>query len=189
MVNLVSVAEISGPTPGRVHPRLIDVRTPSEFSSGHIAGAVNIPLDQIESCMADLPTGGPIVLICKSGLRARMAANLLAPCRNNTTVLDGGMDSWYRAGNSVVVASRTRWSLERQVRLVAGLLVLAGVAATLKFHPRWILLSGFIGLGLTFAGLTDFCPMGVLLSHMPWNKKSKLQANREANDQACVLKG
>jgi hypothetical protein len=116
-----------------------------------------------------------------------MAAALLAPCRSDTAVLDGGMDAWYRASQAVVVSSRTRWSLERQVRLVAGLIVLLGVAAALALDRRWIFLSCFVGLGLTFAGVTDICAMGELLVRMPWNRKSKLHAVRSAAGQSCEV--
>ena len=169
--------------------KLIDVRTPTEFAAGHISGALNVPLDQIEARLDDVDPASPVVLVCKAGSRARMASDLLAPCRQNTAVLAGGMDAWYRAGLPVVVSSRSRWSLERQVRLGAGLVVLIGVVASLLSSPRWIFLSGFAGLGLTFAGLTDFCPMGSLLARMPWNRTSKLRAIRDNTRTACELKG
>ena len=178
-------SEVAGLDPGQ---RLIDVRTPSEFAGGHIAGAINIPVDQIESRVADLDPGCPLVLVCKAGTRARMAADLIGPCRQNVSVLQGGMDAWYHAGLPVVVSSRVRWSLERQVRLIAGLIVLIGVAAAVTISPRWIYLSAFIGLGLTFAGLTDICAMAMLLARMPWNRNSKLTANRESGAAACALK-
>lgn len=72
-------------------------------------------------------------------------------------------------GLPVVASVKTRWSLERQVRLGAGLLVLAGVILGVLISAYWLLLSGFVGMGLTFAGLTDICPMGILLGKMPWN--------------------
>ncbi len=62
------------------------------------------------------------------------------------------------------------WSLERQVRFVAGLIVLAGTTLGLMVDFRWLGLSAFAGLGLTFSGLTDLCAMRALLARMPWNK-------------------
>ena len=168
--------------------QLVDVRTPSEFAAGHIAGAMNLPLDQIESRIADLRQDLPLILVCKAGTRARMAANLIAPCRENSVVLEGGMDAWYRAGRPVVTNVRTRWSLERQVRFVAGLLVLTGVSLSVWVSWKWTLLSGFVGAGLTFAGLTDICAMGLLLAKMPWNRHSKLKAIREREGLACVVR-
>src|SRR4029077_17437132 len=106
--------------------QLIDVRSPSEFASGHIPGAINIPMDQIESRLADLRPSAPIVLICQMGKRARMTADVLDPCRLQISVLEGGTNAWLQAGLPVVINVKTRWSLERQVRLGAGLLVLIG---------------------------------------------------------------
>jgi rhodanese-related sulfurtransferase len=151
---------------------LVDVRSASEFASGHIPGAVNIPMDQIEARVDDLDHNLPIVLICQTGKRARMTAGLLEPCGRQVAVLDGGTKAWINAGLPVVASVRTRWSLERQVRLGAGLLVLTGVILALTANQRWLFLCGFAGLGLTFAGLTDICAMGIILEKMPWNSRS-----------------
>jgi len=150
--------------------QLVDVRSASEFAAGHIPGAVNIPMDQIEARIADLSATVPLVLICQAGKRARMTAGLLEPCHREITVLEGGTNAWMQAGLPVVRSTKTRWSLERQVRLGAGVIVLCGAALALTVNPYWLFLSAFAGLGLTFAGLTDFCPMGELLQRMPWNR-------------------
>jgi len=152
---------------------LVDVRSGSEFASGHIPGAVNIPMDQIEARLDDLDRDLQIVLICQSGTRARITAGLLAPCQRQIAVLEGGTKAWIEAGLPVVASVRTRWSLERQVRLGAGLLVLTGAVLALTANLRWVYLCGFAGLGLTFAGLTDICAMGIILGKMPWNKLSQ----------------
>jgi len=151
---------------------LVDVRSNSEFASGHIPGAVNIPMDQIEARLDDLDRSLPIVLICQTGNRARMTAGLLEPCQRQVTVLEGGTKAWTHAGLPVVATVKTRWSLERQVRLGAGLLVLTGTILALAVDPRWIYLCGFVGAGLTFAGLTDICLMAFGLERMPWNRQS-----------------
>lgn len=151
---------------------LVDVRSSSEFASGHIPGAVNIPMDQIEARIDDLGVDRPIVLICQAGKRARMTAGLLEPCQRQISVLEGGTGAWIQAGLPVVASVRTRWSLERQVRLGAGLLALTGCILALTVNPRWVFLCGFVGLGRTFAGLTDICAMGIVLGKMPWNSRS-----------------
>lgn len=170
MNSTITVAEL------RAHPSalslLVDVRSGSEFAAGHIPEAVNIPMDQIEARLDDLPTSLPIVLICQTGTRARMTAGLLASCQREITVLEGGTKAWIDSGQPVVVNVKTRWSLERQVRLGAGLLVLTAAILALAANPLWVLLCGFVGLGLTFAGLTDLCPMAVILERMPWNRRS-----------------
>jgi len=148
----------------------VDVRSGSEFASGHIPGAINIPMEEIEARLDDLDLNLPIVLICQSGKRARMSSSLLEPCRRQITVLEGGTKAWIQSGFPVVASVRTRWSLERQVRLGAGLLVLAGAILALTANPLWVFLCGFVGLGLTFAGLTDICAMGIILGKMPWNR-------------------
>ena len=152
--------------------QLVDVRSPSEFAAGHIPGAVNIPMDQIEARLDDVSVTAPLVLICQAGKRARMTAGLLEPCHREITVLEGGTKAWTQAGLPLVSSTKTRWSLERQVRLGAGLLVLCGAALAFTVNTYWLLLSAFAGLGLTFAGLTDLCPMAELLQRMPWNRHS-----------------
>ena len=176
MTPTITVAEL------RNHPlpqaQLVDVRSPSEFASGHIPGAVNIPMDQIEARLDDLHAGAPLVLICQAGTRARLTAALLEPCQRHITILEGGTNAWLQAGLPVVASVKTRWSLERQVRLGAGLLVLAGAVLALAVNPNWLYLSAFVGLGLTFAGLTDICPMGIALGKMPWNGRSHCKVTR-----------
>jgi len=151
--------------------QLIDVRSSSEFDAGHIPGAVNIPMDQIEARVDDLHREFPIVLICQAGQRARITARLLEPCQRQIAVLEGGTKAWIEAGLPLITSVRTRWSLERQVRLGAGLLVLSGAVLALTVNPLWVFLCGFAGLGLTFAGLTGICAMGILLGKMPWNSR------------------
>jgi rhodanese-related sulfurtransferase len=148
----------------------IDVRSASEYATGHIPAATNIPLEQIDLRVDDLAQDELIVLICKGGTRARVAAARLGPCGKDLVVLAGGTDAWIDAGYPVVASVASHWSLERQVRLGAGLLVALGAALSALVDARWIYLTGFIGVGLTFAGLTDFCPMGMLLGKMPWNR-------------------
>jgi hypothetical protein len=143
-----------------------------------------MPLEQLESRLEDLGPH-PIVLICKAGKRARMAAGLLEPCRNDVTVLTGGTDAWIAAKFPVVASRKTRWSLERQVRLAAGLIALTGAVLSLSVSRWWLGLSAFVGLGLTFAGLTDICPMGFLLSAMPWNGPRQCGKRTEDLRKSC----
>jgi rhodanese-related sulfurtransferase len=148
----------------------LDVRSGSEFAAGHVPGAANIPLEELEARLDDVSAKVPVVLICKSGMRAGIAGGMLKQRRENVMVLNGGTEAWAKAGLPLVVNQGTRWSLERQVRLVAGLIMLVGVVLAITINFKWIYLSGFIGLGLTFAGLTDICAMGALLAKMPWNR-------------------
>ncbi len=171
MNSTISVSELRNQPPPQA--LLVDVRSGSEFASGHVPGAVNIPMDQIEARLDDLGRDLPIVLVCQGGKRARMTARLLEPCQRQVAVLEGGTKAWIDSGFPVVTSVKTRWSLERQVRLGAGSLALTGVILALTVNPLWVLLCGFVGLGLTFAGVTDICAMGIMLEKMPWNKPSQ----------------
>jgi rhodanese-related sulfurtransferase len=151
--------------------RIIDVRSPAEFEAAHIPGAYNVPLDQLGEHRDELArhVDAPVVLVCRSGSRASQAEQRLAAAgMGNVAVLDGGMLAWEAAGNEVNRGAQ-RWDLERQVRLVAGSLVLAGILASLVWPPARFL-SGAVGLGLTVAALTNTCAMGMLLAKLPYNR-------------------
>ena len=174
--------EIATITPKEVEDRrragrsvtLIDVRTPAEFREVHAEAARSVPLDVLDpATLAESRIGAsdePLYLICRSGSRARQACEKLraAGCTHVVNV-EGGMVAWERAGLPVVRGERTI-SLERQVRIAAGTLVLIGTALGAFVHPAFLGLSGFVGAGLVFAGVTDTCGMGLLLARMPWNQ-------------------
>lgn len=151
--------------------RLLDVRTPGEFAAGHIPGALNIPLDQLRAVADELarPHANTLVLVCQAGGRANSAREILtAAGGKKLVVLEGGMTAWNGAGG----ASRSRegrWTLERQVRLVAGTMVLAGVVLSTVWSPAKYF-SGMVGAGLAFAAITNTCAMGLLLGKLPYNR-------------------
>ncbi|NES15999.1 MULTISPECIES: rhodanese-like domain-containing protein [Micromonospora] len=152
-------------------PRLLDVRTPAEFETVHIPGAYNVPLDLLKEHREELRNhlDEDVVLICRSGARATQAEQALAGVGlPNLKVLNGGMLAW-QAANAPVKQGASRWDLERQVRLVAGSIVLASVLGSV-FVPglKWV--AGFIGAGLTFAAVTNTCAMGMMLSKLPYNR-------------------
>jgi rhodanese-related sulfurtransferase len=150
---------------------LVDVRSPAEFESIHIPGSYNVPLDQLSEHRAEFASvGGPVVLVCRSGMRARQAETILRDVNvPRLHVLDGGVGAWEQAGQAVV-RGRQAWSIERQVRAIAGGLVLLGTLGSVLVWQPLIYLSMFVGAGLLFAGLTDTCAMGMLLARMPWNR-------------------
>lgn len=152
--------------------RLIDVRTPAEFETVHIEGATLMPLDRLDPAHVRVFAGDLCVLVCHSGKRAAQARDKLAAAGcENLAVLEGGVAAWEQAGLPVKRGRQTL-SLERQVRIAAGLLVLTGVVLGTWVHPAFYGLSAFVGAGLTFAGLTDWCGMALLLAKMPWNQQS-----------------
>lgn len=169
----IEVSQLSALSEQTGKAQLVDVRSAGEFAAGHVPGSANIPLEEIEQRIGDLNSEQALVLICKGGTRAGIAADLLKDKRGNLAVLQGGTDAWAKAGFPLVVSTKSRWALERQVRLAAGLLVLSSVVVSLTVYPPMVSLAGLVGLGLTGAGLTDFCPMGILLAKMPWNRASK----------------
>jgi rhodanese-related sulfurtransferase len=150
--------------------QLVDVRSPTEFAAAHLPGAINIPLEQIELRTPDLDAHGPIILVCQAGTRAHWAHALLADSGKHLLVLEGGTDAWLKTGYPAVHNTAARWALERQVRLIAGFLVAMGVVLGIAVSRWWLILPGFVGCGLTFAGLTNLCLMGEALARLPWNR-------------------
>lgn len=152
---------------------LIDVRTPVEFREVHVAFARNVPLDQLDAAKLAAERNGtaqPLYVICRSGSRGKQACEkFLAAGNANVVNVEGGTQAWDQAGLPVV-RGKQAISLERQVRIAAGSLVLIGALLSHFAHPYWIILSGFVGAGLVFAGITDTCGMGMLLARMPWNQ-------------------
>ncbi|HSK27620.1 MAG TPA: rhodanese-like domain-containing protein [Jiangellales bacterium] len=152
-------------------PRVLDVRTPAEFETAHIPGAYNVPLDTLREHRTDLLThlDEDVVLVCRSGQRAAQAEESLAAAGlPNLRVLDGGMLAWESHG-APVRRGRARWDLERQVRLVAGSLVLLAVLGSLLVPGlQWV--AAAVGAGLTVAALTNTCAMGMVLSRLPYNR-------------------
>lgn len=155
--------------------KLIDVRSPGEYATGHVPQAANIPLEQVEMRLDDLG-GGPVALLCQSGNRAGMACEILADHHSELLIVEGGTQAWIQSGKPVVASSCTRWSLERQVRLIAGLMILAGTILAVTVSPVWVYLAMFVGAGLTFAGATNICGMASLLALLPWNQPAKVKA-------------
>lgn len=156
------------------HPktRLLDVRTPGEFDSQHIDAAYNVPLDTLAEHGAEIRAGvtDPIVLVCRSGQRARKAEEALrATGMSNLHVLDGGMAAWIAAGQPVREGKR-RMSLERQVRIAAGGLAAIGGILGVLVNPVFAVLPAVVGSGLVFSGVTDTCAMGTLLAWLPHNQ-------------------
>lgn len=152
---------------------LIDVRTPVEYRETHVTFARNVPLDRLDAAAIAAARNGatqPLYVICRSGSRAKQACErLIAAGYTHVVNVEGGTQSWDAAGLPVVRGKKTI-SLERQVRIAAGLLVLTGALLGYFAHPYWIALSAFVGAGLIFAGVTDTCGMGMLLAKMPWNQ-------------------
>ncbi len=153
---------------------LIDVRTPVEFREVHVSFARNIPLDQLDAAKVIEARNGssnePLYIICRSGGRSLQACErFLRAGYTNVVNIEGGTLACQTVGLPLSQGEKAI-SLERQVRITAGTLVLVGVVLGWLVHPYFFGLSAFIGAGLVFAGVTDTCGMGMLLARMPWNQ-------------------
>jgi glyoxylase-like metal-dependent hydrolase (beta-lactamase superfamily II) len=149
--------------------RIVDVRSPGEFSNLYIEGSLNIPLADLSRRLDEIPrTDGDVVLVCRSGMRSEEAARILQQRGRTGRQLEGGISAWSQLG--LPTDGRGRMPLEQQVRLVAGATVLVGSVLTLTLSPWFLIVPAFIGGGLTFSGVTGSCGMAAALARMPWNR-------------------
>ena len=152
---------------------LIDVRTPVEFREVHATIARNVPLDVLDpQAIMDARNGAsePLYFICRSGGRGSQACGKFIDAGfTNVVNVEGGTTAWAEAGLPVVRGKKAM-SLDRQVRIVAGFIVLVGALLAIFVHPYFAGISAFIGAGLMFAGITDTCGMAMMLAKMPWNQ-------------------
>lgn len=149
---------------------LIDIRDTDEHARERIPHARNVPLSKL----CDDPVGQAgttIVYHCRSGNRTRMNAPLLAKATEaDAFILDGGIDAWKKAGLPVAIDVKQPIEMMRQVQIAAGGMALAGVLLGFAMHPAFFAVSGAVGAGLMFAGMTGTCAMARILKHMPWNR-------------------
>ena len=150
--------------------QVIDVRSPAEYQQGHIPQASNIPMELVESRLDDLSQHHPVVLVCHSGRRACFTESWLNAHHDQVTVLEGGTQAWADSQLPIVGSVTNAWSLERQVRLTAGFIVLVATLLAVSVQPNWVYVAMFVGAGLTFAGLTNTCGMAMILAKAPWNR-------------------
>ena len=149
---------------------LIDVRSPAEYKSGHIAGAKNLPLDSIEKAAGHLKEIDTVYVVCGTGARSRQACKELEARGVHVVNVEGGVSAWIRKGLPVAGSGKRVIPIIRQVMIAAGSLVLAGVVLGWLVHPSWYVISAFVGAGLLFAGVTGICALYWILERMPWNK-------------------
>ncbi|TNG02694.1 MAG: DUF2892 domain-containing protein [Gammaproteobacteria bacterium] len=160
---------------GQIHA-LIDVRSTTEYRSGHIPGAKLVPLESVqpeavEKHFNDTRPGQEetLYITCASGFRARQAAEKLhQDGYRNLALVEGGTDGWKKAGLSLRRCGKAL-SLERQVQIAIGSLVLMKIALGFSVHELFYALAAFIGIGLIFAGITRWCGLAKLIAQMPWN--------------------
>ena len=164
---------------------LLDVRSPIEFESERIDGAVNVPLETLDARLEDVPDETDVVVVCRTGVRATIAAETLARAGRRARVLEGGVQAWRRE-KLPLREGRKRLPVDRQVQVIAGTMVLTGVALGTLVNPWFLALSAFFGAGLTFAGATGTCGLALVLLKMPWNRPVALAPEAGA---VCAVGG
>ena len=157
--------------------RLIDVREYPEFADGHVEGSELVPLGTLDKASEDWDRSAPLTLICRSGRRAEHARQTLASKGFfSLKVLEGGVQAWTNSGKPLTVAENKPWSMERQVRVTAGGLVLTFCGLGMLTSKKFFLGAGLVGAGLVYAGASDTCMMASVLGRMPWNNPEKANA-------------
>jgi len=151
-----------------------DVRTPAEFAAVHAQGARLMPLDKLDPAEISANrthADQPVYVICQSGARAGKACEKLTAAGVGSVLsIEGGTSAWVSAGMPVVRGTGKAISLERQVRIAAGLMVFVGTLLAWLISPWFLIVPGFVGAGLAFSGITNTCGMAMVLAKMPWNR-------------------
>lgn len=157
--------------------RLVDVREYPEFAEGHIEGSELVPLGMLKKASKTWDRSEPLTLICRSGRRAEQGRRTLANLGfQSLRVLEGGVQAWTNGGKPLTVALNKPWSMERQVRVTAGSLVLTFCGLSLLTSKKFFIGAGLVGAGLVYAGVSNNCMMASVLGRMPWNDPKKASA-------------
>jgi glyoxylase-like metal-dependent hydrolase (beta-lactamase superfamily II) len=170
----ITVEDLALRLAGPDAPLVVDVRMPAEYRAVHLEHSRSIPLDELRERRDELPHERDIVLVCRSGARARLAAAELPALRRQ--VLEGGLVAWQAAGHPVV-EGKPHLSLERQVRVAAGALACIGGALAVTVSPWFGVLPAVVGAGLVYAGITDHCGMAMVLAKLPYNRRDAAGAD------------
>ena len=155
---------------------LVDIRDRADFLREHIPQALSLPLTEITTGKTVEGSGQqPVIFHCQAGMRTTNNAEQLmrAASSGNVFLMSGGINAWKSAALPIIEDKKQPLPIIRQVHITAGILVLVGVIAGYAVDSRLFFLSGFIGAGLIFSGVSGFCGMASLLQKMPWNKAAK----------------
>ena len=151
---------------------LVDVREPAEYHSENITGAKLIPLSTLNKGALPEHSGKKLVIHCRKGGRGGSACQKLQSEAPDMELynLEGGIESWVAEGFTVNSSGKPFMSVDRQVQLTIGVCVIVGSLLAYFVNPLFVLMTGFFGAGLTFAGLTGFCGLALVMAKMPWNR-------------------
>src|SRR3546814_510245 len=148
---------------------LVDIRSADEYAREHIAQARHIPMEQLTEGAAALQSANAVIFHCRSGNRTQLNTQRLSACvTGDAYVLEGGLDAWKKAGLPVVADTSQPLELQRQVQIAAGSMIVLGTALGVTVSPWFFMLSGFVGAGLVFAGVSGFCGLARVLD---WKSK------------------
>jgi len=156
---------------------VLDVRSAAEYRAGHIPGAQLISIDTLSADALAYAFKRPslgheetLYISCHTGPRALQAAERLEQAGyTNLTLIEGGTQRWQQLGLPVERCGRAL-SLERQVQIAIGSLLMLKVFLGFSVHELFFALTAMIGIGLIVAGTTRWCGMARLIAHLPWNR-------------------
>ena len=167
--------------------KILDVRRPDEYKAVRAMPSINIPLDSIASQVAQLAGDTKWIVSCRSGARATTAAGILQSSGlQNFCVAKESLNGWLKQ-NYPVIREKVPVSLERQVRAIAGGMVIVGTLLAIFVSKWFLIIPLWVGCGLFYAGITDSCMMGMMLMKLPYNKKS--MQGSTATGGGCALDG
>lgn len=177
----ITVSELCRRQEAGDHLLLADLRSYDDYARAHIPGAICVSAGQLELLLKE--EDDPIILIMPNA--SQMTDDYLIPMqgRGQFLVLEGGTESWIGSGRDAVGGAHPAWSIERQVRLIAGTLLLITSFLALAVNPAWIYVPMLIGFSLFVAGSTGFCTVARILQHMPWNKPTQLRRTNPRSGQ------
>lgn len=166
----VSVGELKKEIDQNSSIQLVDVREVSEYMAERVEQAVSMPLSHFDQLVFQLDKSRDIYAMCRAGRRAEEFCRRLDSLGYRAHCVEGGLSAWDKQGFPVIRTPGQPWSIERQTRFAAGLIVFLGVLLALTVNWNFIYLAGLLGIGLMFSAVVDFCGMSVLISKLPWNK-------------------
>lgn len=152
--------------------RIIDVRMPMEYVTGHVPGAVNVPLPTVPQDLPEIASSESVVMVCQGGVRSMSACQKVDGKYAELFNLEGGTGAWKAAGLPTDRPPGKPTNVTRQTHFVAGVLVWAAVLLSFNVDTRWTALAALPGFGLLLDAMTGICPMTMLLKRAPWNTRT-----------------
>ncbi|MBK8914170.1 MAG: rhodanese-like domain-containing protein [Phycisphaerales bacterium] len=151
---------------------LVDVREDFEHAAERILPSENAALSAFDAQRVRERHGDRrVVFYCRTGRRSADAARRFRASDEPVFHLAGGIEGWKSAGLTVERApGAPRIDVLRQTHMSIGTLVLSGTLLGAFVSPWFLIVSGFMGAGLIFAGASGTCGMAMLIGKMPWNR-------------------